>query len=740
MLPTLVPVQREIDLHERPPFGALRFADEVQAGLERRVVGLARVAGDARADDVFPRRWAAAVARDDVVEVQILSLENLAAILAGVLVALENVVPRELHFLLRHPVIHEEQNDLRHADAERDRVDGFVVRRIGGDVAPFVEAEGAERAVGIVHHHLGLALKKKRERAAGGADIDRLPEPVQNQDMLVKCGFHGATGGTIAKLFPPVNLSVSDVCVTTGAVAKIFPVWHFAAMKLLCLIVLLLAGVGLPAHAQPDADERYLGIYGSLQQADQLAETGDPGEVLAAYQDVQSQFQQFQKHYPTWSPNIVAFRLGQVDDSITTLKSRPGVAAERTTQPAGTAPVKVPPVVAAPPVSEPDALRAQLQSAQATNADLQAKLKEALSVQPAATDPRELQRAQEKIRALMKENDLLIAARATTLPIKVVVQTVTNTVILQVTNQPVPEPMVITNVISVPVSDTNAASVDYDARLRELTQERDDLIEKLAAARQQGSAGKDTAVRLVELNDEVRMLRARLAVDEAAPVPFTAPEIALLQVPAPAPANPDANKKSIHALPAGAAELAASAQRHFAAQELDAAEADYRSILVLAPDNPIALANLATIEMQAGKLDAAEQHITAAVKQTPDDAYNLSTLGNLKYQQGKYDEALDILSRAAQLDPNNPEIQNFLGVTLSHKGQRQAAESALRRAIQMNPDYAPAHNNLAVIYLNQTPPLPGLARWHYQKAVAAGQPRIPELEKLLADKGAPVAP
>ena len=44
---------------------------------------------------------------------------------------------------------------------------------------------------------------------------------------------------------------------------------------------------------------------------------------------------------------------------------------------------------------------------QADKAVLEAKLKEALSVQPAAVDPRELAKAEEKIRNLLKENDLL---------------------------------------------------------------------------------------------------------------------------------------------------------------------------------------------------------------------------------------------------------------------------------------------------------------------------------------------
>ena len=54
-------------------------------------------------------------------------------------------------------------------------MDGFLVRRVFGEVAPFVKVESAERAVFSVHNDLRLALKKQREGAAGGADVDRLP-------------------------------------------------------------------------------------------------------------------------------------------------------------------------------------------------------------------------------------------------------------------------------------------------------------------------------------------------------------------------------------------------------------------------------------------------------------------------------------------------------------------------------------------------------------------------------------
>jgi Flp pilus assembly protein TadD len=295
--------------------------------------------------------------------------------------------------------------------------------------------------------------------------------------------------------------------------------------------------------------------------------------------------------------------------------------------------------------------------------------------------------------------------------------------------------------LSAALADLRAAN--YEARIHDLTAARDDLQQqlKVVAVKDAGlRPDKEVALKdasLAALNAEVATLRARVAVAEAPAVPFSPEELALMK-PA-APQLPVVAKPAVRDPSAGTAELVASAQQHFARREFTAAEADYEKILEREPNNGLMLANLATIELQEDKLAAAEQHITAAVAQSPNDAYNLATLGYLKFRQEKYDEALNALSRAAERDPKNPEIQNYLGVTLSHQGQRMQAEAALRKAIQLNPLYAPAHNNLAVIYLTQKPPSPLLARWHYQKAIADGQPRNPDFEKLLADQGAPVA-
>jgi Flp pilus assembly protein TadD len=150
--------------------------------------------------------------------------------------------------------------------------------------------------------------------------------------------------------------------------------------------------------------------------------------------------------------------------------------------------------------------------------------------------------------------------------------------------------------------------------------------------------------------------------------------------------------------------------------------------------NVVALANLATIQMENNRLEAAETNILQALLLAPDDAYSLSILGYLRYRQRQFDAALDALGRAAKFDPQNPQVQNYLGITLAEKGLRGPAETAFRKAIQIEPNYGDAHVNLALIYVGQQPPATELARWHYQRALSAGHTHEPYLEKALQIK------
>jgi len=507
------------------------------------------------------------------------------------------------------------------------------------------------------------------------------------------------------------------------------------------LLGLAIAVVLPPARAQQNPDDQYIAIYSLMQQADALQAGGQPRQALADYTQALAGLQKFQKLFPDRDPTIVSYRLNYLAGKVRELAAQyppipnggtPPPAPSNSTPtntnaPANSTAPAANSTSAADAEAQLNVLRAQIQGLQSDNETLQAKLKEALRAQPAPADAQELAKSQAQVLSLMKENDLLRASMKT-----------------GATNGAAPDELLKARQA---LADANQKLAEKTARAGELEKTVEALqsdasinaLEKAALEdrlrRQQTAAPAPVAT-----NDEVKTLRARLAVDEAQAVPYTPEEQALLKSPAPAQAANSADqKKSIGELPAGSALLVAEAQSYFSAGQYDKAEADFRQILQRDPNNALALDNLATIELQENKLADAETHITAALAQTPDDAYTLSTFGFLKFRQQKFDDAFDALSRAAKLDPANPQIQNYLGVTLGQKGLRAQAETALRKAVELNPNYGSAHNNLAVIYLGEKPPMAELARWHYRKAVELGEPRNPDLEKKLADLGTPVS-
>jgi hypothetical protein len=104
MLPTIVVMAREADVHEGSPFGAPWLADQLKARFVGKPIALPRVAGDAGANNVFPSCLAATIPWKDVIQIQIVSLILPATVLAGVLVPFEDIVPRKLDLFLWQPL------------------------------------------------------------------------------------------------------------------------------------------------------------------------------------------------------------------------------------------------------------------------------------------------------------------------------------------------------------------------------------------------------------------------------------------------------------------------------------------------------------------------------------------------------------------------------------------------------------------------------------------------------------
>jgi len=104
VLPEIVLGRSKRDLHKGPPLRSLRLSNQAHVGFARKPIAFARIARNTRANHVFPSRRPAPVARHDVIQIKITSIEELATLLAGVLVSLKYVMSGEFHFLLRKPI------------------------------------------------------------------------------------------------------------------------------------------------------------------------------------------------------------------------------------------------------------------------------------------------------------------------------------------------------------------------------------------------------------------------------------------------------------------------------------------------------------------------------------------------------------------------------------------------------------------------------------------------------------
>ncbi|HEX7862006.1 MAG TPA: tetratricopeptide repeat protein [Verrucomicrobiae bacterium] len=457
-------------------------------------------------------------------------------------------------------------------------------------------------------------------------------------------------------------------------------------------------------NAHPD--DLYLQAYELIQLGDTLQQTGQTELARQRYAEAQTNLKKLQTTHPTYSKNAVEFRMEYVQEK---LKALPASAETPKSQPL---PQLNP--------NDPKALQQRIAQLEAENANLNAKLQEALSARPAEVDPTEFARTRERVTQLEKEKELLrvsLEQAQAKHP-----QAADAAMLDQVRNE---------------LEATKKQLRDQVATVATLTMENQRLQASSTAVPVIDPKNAAKIPQFETLTNQLANLRARLEVYEARKSPYTREELALMDKSTPklaAVSGEETKQAKKRELPPGGALLVTEAERAFASRRYTEAEDKYKQVVKLDESNPVSLANLAAIQLELQKLDDAESNLKRALASNPDDAYALSLMGMLQFQQGKYDEALFSLSRSAQLDPKNAETQNYLGITLSQKGQREPAEAALRKAILLNPRYAGAHHNLAVVYATQRPPFAELARFHYNKALALGQPANPDLEKQINGK------
>lgn len=178
---------------------------------------------------------------------------------------------------------------------------------------------------------------------------------------------------------------------------------RFSSLVALCVGAYLVCAQGGP-------DDQFIVAYNLIQQAEQ---SRDARVASHLFEQAHSQLLKIQRSYPSWNERVINYRIRFCSEKLATLREAAAKA------PSAAPATNTPPGTVAPVVPAPDApsgevltqfneLNDRIRRLATEKQTLEAKLREALSAQPAPVDPRELQAAVERISALQSTNKTLL--------------------------------------------------------------------------------------------------------------------------------------------------------------------------------------------------------------------------------------------------------------------------------------------------------------------------------------------
>lgn len=130
------------------------------------------------------------------------------------------------------------------------------------------------------------------------------------------------------------------------------------------------------------------------------------------------------------------------------------------------------------------------------------------------------------------------------------------------------------------------------------------------------------------------------------------------------------------------------AERAIASGEHAEAEALYRKILPMQPDNALILNNLAWVAGQLGREDALPLALRA-LEQAPTSAAVLDTVAELQIKAGLHDEGVATHLKAVELSPDTPLLRLNLAKTYLKLGRTADAGRELDLVLQQAPEGSP---------------------------------------------------
>ncbi len=134
------------------------------------------------------------------------------------------------------------------------------------------------------------------------------------------------------------------------------------------------------------------------------------------------------------------------------------------------------------------------------------------------------------------------------------------------------------------------------------------------------------------------------------------------------------------------------AQRHLQLAELlrrrgrtEAALAEYKRALGIAPASPYILSKTARVLLELSRHKEAERHLREALKAHPDYPTPYALLGTLLARAGRHVEALGALEEYLEINPFDPFVWKDLGAYRLQAGDREQAALCWETARRLNP-------------------------------------------------------
>jgi len=123
-----------------------------------------------------------------------------------------------------------------------------------------------------------------------------------------------------------------------------------------------------------------------------------------------------------------------------------------------------------------------------------------------------------------------------------------------------------------------------------------------------------------------------------------------------------------------------------------------QKVVLLSPEDEVALTNCAFFELKHGLLDSAEMKLLKSMNINPNNIQVYFNLTALYTAKNDHQAALKYATKAMSLDPTSAKASNNLGQILALLGDNQAALYSFETALILDPNLEEASFNIGTIY------------------------------------------